>query len=414
MNAPPSFAGRVDELQFLFQGLGRAAQGQPQVIFLEGAPGVGKSALLQSFGVRAAHREKSSYTFYILPPKEGEYRPIPQAAVEATNKQLYDRVGGRRKAIDAARDLLPDWLGAIPGIGDMVAAVAATVQALRRRRLRQGPTPVPSVDEDTESLLLVAARRPLVVLLDDLHHADADAVAQIERLIRATAGGMKLLLVGAYQPTPAGMPDPPIHRLMGALPQDLVQYRKLKELNKREVEYWLKKRFPHVDIPASFLRWLFEQTGGHAAAVESLLTRLIDRSVIRFVNRRWEIREDADEQHRIAGADSAAAVSVDLSAIGSTVVEVLQAASILGDDFDGSTLAQMLEKDELYVEDQLALAAHHKLVRVVGEKTLADGEIATLFRFASSHLRSVLARELPPEERAVFAQRQETILSRTG
>jgi hypothetical protein len=412
MNATLTFSGRVDELQLLFRGLGRAALGQPHVIFLEGAPGMGKSSLLQLFALRATHRHKASCVIHVRSPGSGRYAPVAQAAKAATNKQLYDKVGGRRKAIAAARDLLPDWVGAVPGIGDVVAAIVATVQAIRRRRRGQAYSPSFTLSEDAEALLTVAARRPLVLLLDDLQDANDAEVAELDRLIRAAKHESKLLVIGAYRPTPQGAPDPPIHRLVAALPADTAHHHKLRELTAHELHLWLRKRFPHVEVPRDFLDWLCRYTGGHPAAVEDTLTRLLQRSVIRFINRHWQIEERVDAALARDDAEGAATVpTVDLSGIRPAVVEILRAASAYGDEFNGSSLALLVEKDELYVEDQLALAAHHKLVETIGEATLANGEITTVFRFTSSHLRAVLARDLTSQDRATFARRQEAVPS---
>jgi predicted ATPase len=411
MKDTPAFAGRVTELQFLFQCLGKAAHGEPQVVFLEGVPGVGKSALLQMFGVRAADRQKSTYVFYVRPPEDGAYTPVARAALDSTNKQLYDKVGGRRKAIAAARDLLPEWVSAIPVLGNLMAAIVATAQFIRRRRQRQSFARNISLSDDTEALLAVALRRPLVLLLDELEVAESGAIVELERLVRGAGSGTKLLVVGAYSPKSAGVADAAIEQLIATLPPRVFQRCQLKELDRQELRFWLQKRFPHILIPESFLGWLYERTGGHAASVEALLNRLIDRSVIRFVGRRWEIREDLEEQDSAAHTAAGETLKVDLSAVRPEVVAVLRAASVLGEEFDGSTLAQLLEKDELQVEDQLALAAHHRIVQIVGETSLPDGEIATRYRFRSSHLRSVLCRDLTADARAKLAERREAVAS---
>lgn len=406
MNTPPGFAGRSAELQLLSQCLGRAAAGDPQFVLLEGAAGIGKTALLAAFGRRAAQRERASWIFHLQPMDDGPYAPVVQAARAATNKQLYDRLGGRRRALESARALLPDWLGAVPVWGNLVAALLVTAQAFDRRRRRQATrTPTPA-DNDVEALLAVAVRHPLVLLLDELHAADVAATAQLERLVRASRPGTRLLLVGAYRPTPPGVPDPPVHRLIAALPAGLVRSLRLRELAPPELALWLRKCFPHLAIPEAFLPWLFAQTGGHAAATESLIARLLERSIIRFVDRRWEIREGFEAYDALAEREAPETGAPELGAIGPAVAEVLRAASLLADEFDGAALAALCGRDELYVEDQLALAAHHALIEVLGEATNAAGELVTRFRFRSPHLRAVLARSLAPGERRRLDERR--------
>jgi predicted ATPase len=400
------FAGRVEEIQFLFQAFGRVEAGKPQVVMIEGAAGLGKTALLQVFCERAAQRANSSYIFHIRPPRERAYEPVSQAAAEATNKLLYDKMGGRRNALQAARQLLPDWLGAIPGIGEIVSAIVATVQALRRRRKKATPAPVLKGDDATDALLAAAARRPLVLLLDDLHLAEPPAIEQLERLIHGRTAEHRLLIVGAYRPAAPGRPAAAVHRMIQALPRDTVLKRRLQELEPHELEALVTKRLPYVVIPPSFLHWLVENTGGQPQAVAAALDDLVHRSVIRFVDRRWHIDAEAEDIARDGSVAVTAALKVDLSGVRPPVMAVLRAASLLGEEFDGSTVAALLERDELYVEDQLAHAAHQGLVEVRGEITLPSGDIATLFRFSSGSLRAALARETSPEERAELSRRR--------
>jgi hypothetical protein len=57
--------------------------------------------------------ERASWVFYVGAPAEDAYAPVAEAAVQATNKLLYDKVGGRRRAIESARELLPEWMSAM-------------------------------------------------------------------------------------------------------------------------------------------------------------------------------------------------------------------------------------------------------------------------------------------------------------
>ncbi|MBA2669927.1 MAG: AAA family ATPase [Gemmatimonadetes bacterium] len=388
MSKAQIFAGRIDELQHLSSCLHRAVDGEPNVVLIQGSAGVGKSALLEVFRERAARREKAGWVFHVGPRAEGAYQPISQAAVLATNKQAYDRLGGRRKAMESARELLPGWLSAIPVVGNLIAAVTATLQILRRNR-RPAQAVAQAPDDAGEALLSAAASHPLVLLLDDLHQADEDAVEQVERVIRALRRGHKLLLVVTYRPTPPGVEDPPIQRMIRSLPGDALERRVLRELSEPELEIWLNRRFPHIVVPPPFLHWLYGRTGGHPAALEVTVQQLLDRSMIRFADRHWQIAAEAVE--RDDSIDDSPA-EIDLGHVQPATAAVLRAASAFGDEFNGADVARSTGHDELYIEDQLATAAHYKLVRVIGETVDGDGEVATLYRFASSHLRVSLAR----------------------
>ena len=59
LDAQPSahpLVGRDDELMVLERALGAAVEGQPQLVVVEGAAGIGKSALLRAFARSVADR----------------------------------------------------------------------------------------------------------------------------------------------------------------------------------------------------------------------------------------------------------------------------------------------------------------------------------------------------------------------
>ncbi|CAN5743107.1 hypothetical protein BH23GEM7_BH23GEM7_24960 [soil metagenome] len=391
----PAFSGRWDELYLFSQCRDDARRGQPQLILIEGEPGIGKTALLGAFAAAYSQHERRPRTYTVRPPEAGRYDPIHEAVAAMTGKRFYEKVGGRSEA----KDLAFEWIGALPGPGDLLAAIGATADALRRRQLRKTTQGI-VIDEDIEALL-VAARRPLVLFLDDLHLMDEAALPRFEALIRAAGRRTRLLLVGVFRPAPRGSHDPPIRRLIQALPAESIHLRKLRALTPKEMALWLDKQFPRAVKPASFLDWIYESSGGHPATIAATLTQLLERSVIRFVGGHWEIQADP-EHHAIAEAES----TVDLGGIDDVIAEVVRGGSVLGDEFDGASLARLLERDELYIEDQLALAVHQRLLQVLGEIDLPDGDISTLYRFTTPYLRASLYRSLPGEQRAELEQRR--------
>jgi predicted ATPase len=399
MNELTTFAGRVEELQRLFQCLARAGRAEPQMVLVEGAPGSGRSKLLREFARRLAPRPEV-VVVEVRAPEGGAYDPVKLAARMASKNEMYEKVGGRRRARESARELLPDWLGAIPVVGDLIAAIVATVQMLRERRRKKNVSPI-SGDDDTDALIEAGTRRTLVLLLDDLEKADRAAVARVEAVVRTAEGRARILVAGTTCAAAPGTRPPPVQAMTAALPPAMVSRIALGELTVAELSAWLRKRFPHIEIPDSFLEWLHGGTGGHPAAVEAMLERLITRSVIRFVNRRWEIGETpADEE-----ISAAAVPAIDLSGVKPATVELLETASILGVEFDSVTLSRLAERDELYVEDQLAFAIRHGLVESHGEVRV-DDDIATLYRFRSAHLRSALFQALSADRRQELSQRR--------
>jgi predicted ATPase len=381
-----TFSGRSEELQLLSRCLHLSEEGEPQFVMLEGPSGVGKTALLRQFSRRAAEREKPGWVITVTPPSEGSFDPLAQAAREAN---LRHRLVAGRGTLATANELLPAWLAAVPGVGNLIAAVVATTRATRDTRIQRRTPGAQPLGDSCRSLIAEAARHPLVLLCDDLHRASPAAIDQLEQLIRGCDRGVHLLLIGAFEATPVGVADPPIQRLLTALPTGKVQQRTLRELNELELEILLGRRFPGVALPDSYARELIERTGGQPRAVLEYLDRMLHSGAIRFEDGRWELsprREDDGD------CPEDVLLSADLTSIPVSTIETLRAASTVGDEFDGSSVARLMHRDELYVEDQLATALHLGLIRVIGEISDEENEISTVYRFRSSHLRATLAR----------------------
>ncbi|MGD9530735.1 MAG: AAA family ATPase, partial [Pseudonocardia sp.] len=140
--------------------------GVPRALAVRGEPGIGKSALLGHLAVVAG-----SAGFLVLSGRAAEYeQDLPFGAV-----------------VDAVDPFLGAWDGAAP------AELAAVFPAL-------GPGTAPSpVDRHrlhramADLLAILAARRPVLLVLDDLHWADAATVELVERLLRRPPPGPVLL-----------------------------------------------------------------------------------------------------------------------------------------------------------------------------------------------------------------------------
>ena len=394
----PALIGRAQELAQLSAALDRAEAGEAPIVWVEGDREIGKTALLSTFAWVAAEQRRRLRIFHLRAPNEGAYQPVAEAAYAATNKRVWERLGGKRRTTEMARSLLPDWIGAIPGIGELASAIVATVDALQRRRKRDVPA---LADEDSGALLKMSRRRALVLLLDDLERADVAALSTLDALARAAAGS-RMLIVGAYRPTAAGAPDPPVRALARSLSADRCTTIRLGPLARPDVGEWLQQRFPGANIPDAFAGWFADETGGHPGAVHATAAHLVETGAVRFDADEWSFETDAAQLDSPAIEESFA----DLSAINPYIAEVVQAASVLGDKFDALTLSRLLDRDELAVEDQLALGIHYGVLERIGEIELPDDELTTSYRFVASHVRSALLRGLPTEQRRTLEQRR--------
>src|SRR5262245_49375971 len=201
------FTGRRAELERLERRLEEARGGRGGVAMLVGEPGIGKTRTLEEFAETARAQEAVVLWGRCY---EGEaarpYGPFAEALAEY------------------ARQTAAETLRAELGTG--AAPLTRLVPALKER-LPDLPEPVPMqpdeertrlIDAVTQCLLTVAARVPTVLVLDDLHWADAGTIALLRHVARFAPRG-RLLVVGAYRDVEVGRTHP-LADLLGVLPRE--------------------------------------------------------------------------------------------------------------------------------------------------------------------------------------------------
>jgi DNA-binding SARP family transcriptional activator len=190
-----AFVGRENELAELVAGLENALAGTGRLFLLAGEPGIGKSRLTDELIAHARARGAR-----VLVGRCWEaggapaYWPWVQAlrscVRERDPEQLRRELG--RGASDLAQ-LLPELseLFQLPEPGPLDPNSA-------RFRL---------FDSVSSFLLAVAAERPLVLVLDDLHAADEPSLLLL-RFVARELGSARLLVIGAYRDIDPTVRDP--------------------------------------------------------------------------------------------------------------------------------------------------------------------------------------------------------------
>src|SRR5262245_12499689 len=180
--AGPPLRGRAAELTALDDALDAIGQGRSRFVFFGGEPGIGKSRLLEELSQRAESRGHQ-----VLAGRGGGFeRDVPFAVwVDALDGYLGSLDAGRLRKMGVSDR---EELAAIfPSLGE---PAPAAMEDDRHRAHR-------AVHELLEGL---AAARPLVIELDDLHWADAASLELIATLARRPPE-RGVLVAGAHRPT---------------------------------------------------------------------------------------------------------------------------------------------------------------------------------------------------------------------
>jgi hypothetical protein len=197
----PGLVGRQRELAQLDAALESALGGRGGLVVLTGEPGIGKTALARTFVERAAARG-ASWAWGTC--WDGGGAPAYWPWVQVV------RALARSEGVDTLRAQLGDgapWLvGLLPELADALAPpVQQSAMDSDQARFRL-------FDALASLLAGVAERRPLVVVLDDLHWADTSSLYALEFVAR-TLPDVPLLAIAAYRHVEAHARD----ELAGAL-----------------------------------------------------------------------------------------------------------------------------------------------------------------------------------------------------
>jgi serine/threonine protein kinase/tetratricopeptide (TPR) repeat protein len=182
--------GREPELALLLDRWGHAREGNGQVVLLSGEAGIGKSALMLALRERLGSGVAAWWACFASPYTQGSplqpiVGPLRQILLPGTEAGSLDR--------------LASSLGEL-GLADTVALFAPLLDLPLDERYPVPPLSPQRRQEKTlealEALILeLAERRPLILLIEDLHWLDRTSLDLLDRLIdRAREAPLLLLL----------------------------------------------------------------------------------------------------------------------------------------------------------------------------------------------------------------------------
>ncbi|SEP93436.1 Transcriptional regulatory protein, C terminal [Streptomyces sp. yr375] len=186
------FVGRQEELRRLLAGADAARHGKGGVTLLLGESGAGKTSLLHEF-----RRACAEYDLDVV-------------TVNCPHSDDLPAHWPWKQALRQTAERWPETVRALPaGIRATLATLVPEL-APESGELPTGTTPVPSrfeLHEAVSRALLGIARRPLVLVLEDLHWADAASLHLLRFLARQLDDSQLLLLVTSRTFRPAADPE---------------------------------------------------------------------------------------------------------------------------------------------------------------------------------------------------------------
>ena len=364
------FVGRQQEMGELKACLEDALSGRGRMVTLVGEPGIGKSRTAQELATYAGLRSAQvlwgrCYEQQGAPP----YWPWVQAI------RSY------------VRDVEPDQLRS--EMGACAEDIAEIVSDVRERLpgLRAPPQLEPEqarfrlFDSITAFLKSVSRRKPLVLVLDDLHWADHPSLLLLEFVARELSGS-RLLLVGTYRDMELSRRRP-LSVTLGELTRErLFQRVLLSGLSQEDVGRFTEL-VSGVAPPQGMVQAVHRQTEGNPLFVTEVVRLLVQEGELtkEEVGGRdsWSVRIPEGVREVIGRR---------LDRLSERCNESLTIASVIGREFALEHLKPLIEditEDRLLEVLEEALAA-----RVIEELPRSVGR----YQFTHALIQETLAGEL--------------------
>jgi class 3 adenylate cyclase/tetratricopeptide (TPR) repeat protein len=394
----PAFARRLDspmlgrdaELAAVVDAFGRAERGPGcELVTVVGVAGVGKSRLIREVSSRLAGRARI-LEGRCLPYGEGiTFWPLGEIVKQAAgidDTDPPDEAVAKIDAMLAEREaeevpLIAERVGAAIGLGQTQGVIQETFWAFRRL------------------LETLAAERPLVALIDDIHWAEPTLLDLIEYVAGFTRGHPLLLLCTAR---PELREDHPAWGRAGTVVA-------LQPLRSAESEELIQNLLGHARLPAEVQARVVEAAEGNPLFVEEMLRMLIDDGLLRRDDGHWIATVDLSEVSTPGTIQ--ALIAARLDRLEEDERAVIQRASVVGKVFYWGAVTELSpEEARGKVGGNLQTLARKELI--LPEPSPFAGDDA--FRFSHILVHDTAYGSTPKRMRADLHERFASWLERAA
>ena len=388
-SGPRPLVGRQRELERIQEALFEAATGRGRIVFVVGQMGIGKTRLAEE--ALAAGRGQG---FLVL---VGRTPPVGSGLAYAP---LLSAFGAILRSLDPAeRDEL---IGDLPHLGRLWPEFGL-------------PPPAPVEDADLERALLfeavarlldrLSSESPVLLVIDDLHWADAPSLALLGYLV-PTVTGLPIALVGTYRPE--GLLENKALRqfVTNSRRSGTVSEVPLRGLDPDEVAELAAGILG--DAPPASLLELSGRAAGTPLFVEALIRGLLDAGTLVHTADGWTLAGDSPaalprsvrdlvvDRLDLLGADEHSTVELIAHGPQGLPHDLCERAGGLGSDELLTVVGRLIEAGLLVQEDE-----GHEVVYRLAHPLIQEVAAGNLPAVAGRRLHARLARtveELRPRD----------------
>lgn len=246
--------GREADLAVLADAFDRVTDGSAAAVLLGGEPGIGKTRLVQEFAARAAERGRVLVGGCVERGADG----LPFAPFTAALRVVVTSMGAGRVAELMPSRKLGELPRVLPALGDPDA---------------DGDMGSASARLFEQMLMLLAglaAQRPTLLVIEDVHWAASSSRALLDFLIRNQQAAPMLLIVVTYRSTEIA-PTDALRTMLAELDRiDWVTRRELGRLSRPSVAKQIESAL-HQEPAPELVDYIYRRSDGNPLFVEALL-----------------------------------------------------------------------------------------------------------------------------------------------
>jgi predicted ATPase len=400
--AQGTLVGRRGSLEELHEAWERVLGGERQIVFITGEPGIGKTALAQTFRDQVAAGERSG--------RIAQGQCIEGYGTKEPYGPMLEALGRLCRGAQAAPIVhvlsteAPTWLAQFPAL-----LTREHREMLQREIL--GATRERMLREIGDALESITAETALLLVLEDLHWVDDSTVDLISALARRRTPA-KLMLLATCRPLDAQAPG---HALKALVP-DLLVHRlcrkiDLTPLSETEVEEYLAVQAPASRPPPGLSALVHRHSEGNPLFMVAALEHMAKRSLLTHANGQWQLQVLLEQIEFEVPDDLRHMIEAQLERLSAQERSALELASIAGASFSPSLIGAAAEVDSHSLEDLYEeLSRRHHIVRWARTQSLPDGSVTERYEFVHALYRQVLYdRQLPGRRAQLHRQIGESL-----
>lgn len=429
--------GRENEISQLQLRLNSALAGNPQVAFVAGDAGVGKTVLVREFCRLAQESNPKLVVAWgecstqrglsepYLPFKEIISLLAGNVENSLVTNTLSKENESRLKRLmahtgEAIVELGPDLVGTfIPGVGLLLRAGAFVAKKagwlksleklVKNPPSREQLKPEQLFEQFGRVVVQVSKKAPLILVLDDLHWSDKgtlDLLFYFTRRIRNVTG-LSLLIVGMYRLAEVKLGREGSRHPLEPVLNETKRYWGEVEISlmstvggtngRRFVDALLDTEPNRLD--ENFRALIFQRTEGHPLFTIELLRALQEREVITRDNQsRWFVCSEVTLEELPDRIE--AVLNERIGRVDQDLREVLACGCVEGQTFTAEVMAQVLHREKLWLAHRLdeELTQLHQLILPAGEVELNHQRLH-FYRFRHPLFQQYLYESLGPLRR---------------